>query len=63
MERQEEDLAGSLQNVSCTALPETCDLVQDVTTDCSVVAGLSAALRILLGERSVSLAVENMNDM
>lgn len=32
---------------------ETCDLVQDVTTDCSVVAGLSAAINILIGKRSV----------
>ncbi|KAL6850914.1 cysteine protease [Amphichorda felina] len=31
---------------------ETCDLVQDVTTDCSVVAGLSAAINILIGKRS-----------
>lgn len=29
------------------------DLVQDVTTDCSVVASLSAALNILVGRRSV----------
>ena len=32
---------------------ESCDLVQDVTTDCSVVAGLSAAINILIGKRSV----------
>lgn len=31
-----------------------CDLVQDVTTDCSVVASLSAALNILTGKRAVS---------
>lgn len=29
------------------------DLVQDVTTDCSVVAGLSAAVEILTGKHSV----------
>jgi hypothetical protein len=29
------------------------DLVQDVTTDCSVVAGLSAAIGILTGRHSV----------
>lgn len=37
-----------------SARVETCDLVQDVTTDCSVVAGLSAAINILIGKRSVS---------
>lgn len=31
------------------------DLVQDVTTDCSVVAGLSAAIEILTGKQSVRL--------
>lgn len=31
------------------------DLVQDVTTDCSVVAGLSAAIEILTGKHSVRL--------
>ncbi len=36
---------------------ETCDLVQDVTTDCSVVAGLSAAMNILIGSRSVRCKV------
>lgn len=30
-----------------------CDLVQDMTTDCSVVASLCAAMRILTGKRSV----------
>jgi hypothetical protein len=30
-----------------------CDLVQDVTTDCSVVASLCAAMRILTGRNSV----------
>ncbi|KAG5654928.1 hypothetical protein KAF25_010882 [Fusarium avenaceum] len=30
-----------------------CDLVQDVTTDCSVVASLCAAMRILIGRNSV----------
>jgi calpain-7 len=30
-----------------------CDLVQDVTTDCSVVASLCAAMRILTGRHSV----------
>ncbi|KAJ4116197.1 cysteine protease [Fusarium equiseti] len=30
-----------------------CDLVQDVTTDCSVVASLCAAMRILTGQNSV----------
>ncbi|KAF4120243.1 Calpain large subunit, domain III [Geosmithia morbida] len=35
------------------ARPETCDLVQDATTDCSVVAGLSAAVNILIGKRSI----------
>jgi calpain-7 len=34
-----------------------CDLVQDVTTDCSVVASLAAALKILTGKRLVSLAL------
>ncbi|KAK0385707.1 hypothetical protein NLU13_6884 [Sarocladium strictum] len=34
-----------------------CDLVQDVTTDCSVVASLSAALNILTGKRSVLSSV------
>lgn len=29
------------------------DLVQDVTTDCSVVAGLSAAIQILTGRQPV----------
>ena len=31
----------------------TVDLVQDVTTDCSVVAGLSAAVTILTGKQAV----------
>lgn len=30
-----------------------CNFVQDVTTDCSVVASLSAALEILTGKHSV----------
>lgn len=30
-----------------------CDLVQDVTTDCSVVAGLSAAINVLTGKHCV----------
>lgn len=30
-----------------------CDLVQDVTTDCSVVAGLSAAINVLTGKHAV----------
>jgi hypothetical protein len=30
-----------------------CDLVQDLTTDCSVVASLCAATRILTGRNSV----------
>lgn len=30
-----------------------CDLVQDLTTDCSVVASLCAAMRILTGRNSV----------
>lgn len=34
-----------------------CDLVQDVTTDCSVVASLCAAMRILTGRNSVRLSI------
>ncbi|KAK5988750.1 Calpain-like protease palB/cpr-8 [Cladobotryum mycophilum] len=34
-------------------LEKTCDLVQDVTTDCSVVASLSAATTVLTGRHSV----------
>jgi calpain-7 len=34
-----------------------CDLVQDVTTDCSVVASLCAAMRILTGRNSVKLSI------
>lgn len=30
------------------------DLVQDITTDCSVVASLSAAYNVLVGKHSVS---------
>lgn len=33
---------------------QSCNLVQDVTTDCSVVASLSAALEVLTGKHSVS---------
>lgn len=35
-----------------------CDLVQDLTTDCSVVASLCAAMRILTGKQSVSYYVK-----
>lgn len=34
-----------------------CDLVQDVTTDCSVVAGLSAAINVLTGKHQASLGM------
>lgn len=33
---------------------QSCNLVQDVTTDCSVVASLSAAIDMLTGKHSVS---------
>ncbi|KJZ75993.1 hypothetical protein HIM_04449 [Hirsutella minnesotensis 3608] len=34
-------------------LTDRCDLVQDITTDCSVVASLSAAAKVLTGPRAV----------
>jgi len=34
-------------------LPDRCDLVQDITTDCSVVASLSAAAKVLVGKHAV----------
>lgn len=34
-------------------LGKNCNLVQDITTDCSVVASLSAAVKILTGRHSV----------
>ena len=39
---------------------EESDLVQDVTTDCSVVASLCASMRTLMaGNKSVSLKIPN----
>ncbi|PNY24194.1 Calpain-like protease palB/cpr-8 [Tolypocladium capitatum] len=34
-------------------LTDRCDLVQDITTDCSVVASLSAAVQVLVGRHAV----------
>lgn len=34
---------------------KSCNLVQDVTTDCSVVASLSAAIGMLTGKHAVSI--------
>lgn len=36
------------------------DLVQDMTTDCSVVAGLSAAIKILTGKHSVGHLISDL---
>lgn len=37
---------------------DRCDLVQDITTDCSVVASLSAAAKMLLGQHAVLLFLQ-----
>ncbi|KAM4055400.1 calpain family cysteine protease [Hirsutella rhossiliensis] len=38
-------------------LSDCCDLVQDITTDCSVVASLSAAAKVLVGRHAVLSSV------
>lgn len=43
-------------------LTDCCDLVQDVTTDCSVVASLSAAARVLLGRHTVRSFLPTVQD-
>lgn len=39
---------------------EACNLVQDATTDCSVVASLSAAIVMLIGKHSVSFQWQHL---
>ncbi|GJN85183.1 cysteine protease [Purpureocillium lilacinum] len=43
-------------------LPDRCDLVQDITTDCSVVASLSAAAKVLVGKHAVLASIVNPYD-
>ncbi|UNI19703.1 cysteine protease, variant 2 [Purpureocillium takamizusanense] len=43
-------------------LPDRCDLVQDITTDCSVVASLSAATKVLVGKHAVLASIINPYD-
>ncbi|KAJ6439985.1 cysteine protease PalB [Purpureocillium lavendulum] len=43
-------------------LTDHCDLVQDITTDCSVVASLSAAAKVLVGKHAVLASIMNPYD-
>lgn len=55
------DLLGINEEADAEALmkpQQNCNLVQDVTTDCSVVASLSAAICILTGKHAVSIKIK-----